>query len=196
MRPAPRLGQAGHSRGETLAEWTHAESSRKKAVQDCDNPMQRFVTVKDDTRALTVFSKDTMGYQLNLDTKRTLNLTLLRSVGKIRAAESDSPIADLKTAQSQGTHVFEYGLFPHAPGHFDEFRAINEQMEAFHLPMLAIPISDGSSDPLPESGIELAPKELTLLCFKPADLGDGIDSSHSKSDAAIGSRHTQHQNSL
>jgi len=154
-----------------IAENSHKENSTNKMSPDYSQPLCRFVTVKDKERALTVFSKDTIAYQLCLDPKRTLVLTLLRSVGKLSAGEYGSKTNTTLSAQCQGEHFVEYALFPHVPCELNTFGHLNYQLEKFHVPMIAFQTKIDAAPIAPKTGVSLEPKELSILCFKEAEIG-------------------------
>lgn len=154
-----------------ITETTHREHAFSKSSPDCNQPLHRFVSVKDEERALTVFSKDTIAYQLCLDPKRTLALTLLRSVGKLQSVDSGTESVESNTAQCQGEHVFEYALFPHTPHELDNFQFLNSQLENFSFPMLAFQTRYDAARLIQKTGISIEPAELSVLCFKEAESG-------------------------
>ena len=89
--------------------------------------MQRFVTVKDQEQAFTLLSYGLPEYELKLDGKGTLALTLLRCIGTLAADKLITRPGgksgwhnDTPDAQCQGVHMFRYALFPQAPAASEE----------------------------------------------------------------------------
>jgi mannosylglycerate hydrolase len=107
-------------------------------------PMQRFVTVKDGEKALTIFSYGLPEYELKPDGKGTMALTLLRCVGLLagenlitRPGGKAGWHNETPEAQCLGTHTFRYAIFPHRANEFETMENLNEQCEKFHYPFLS-----------------------------------------------------------
>ena len=104
-------------------------------------PMQRFVTIQDSNKALTLFSYGLPEYELKLNGRRTLALTLLRSVGKLSGSDLITrPGGDAgwknetPDAQCIGTYTFRYAVLVHKP---DAWETVLQTAEMFHTPRLA-----------------------------------------------------------
>jgi mannosylglycerate hydrolase len=78
-------------------------------------PMQRFVDVTDGTNGFAVTSNSLTEYELMTDSRRTLALTLFRSVRNRICTEKrcTGEFPDQKGGQLLETMEFEYGLYPH-----------------------------------------------------------------------------------
>jgi alpha-mannosidase len=141
-------------------------------------PMQRFVTVQDAKAAFTLLSYGLPEYELKLDGKGTLALTLLRCVGTLAA---DKPITrpggksgwhnETPDAQCPGTHTFRYALFPHASNGTASDDECNRVSEQFHLPLLAVRRKNSGELPTEGSFLSLVPDSLVLSALKQS--GDG-----------------------
>jgi mannosylglycerate hydrolase len=144
-------------------------------------PMQRFVTVGDKEGAFTLLSYGLPEYELKLDGRGTLALTLLRCVGTLAA---DKPITrpggksgwhnDTPEAQCQGTHTFRYGVFPHAPLGPECDDGLNKASEQFHLPLLAVRRKNGGTLPVQGSFLSLTPDSLVLSALKQSEDGEAL----------------------
>ncbi len=143
-------------------------------------PMQRFVTVKGEKKALTLFSYGMPEYELKLDGRGTLALTLLRCVGLLAADDLITRPGgksgwhnETPEAQCPGTHRFRYALFPHRPDESETMDLINRESEKFHLPLF--PIRRKNEMPLPLSGsfVCVEPAQLVLSAVKEAEDGKG-----------------------
>ncbi|MBN1351778.1 hypothetical protein JXJ21_20365 [candidate division KSB1 bacterium] len=158
-----------------IAERTHRGNDRVAFSGDYEFPMQGFVTVKDSRRALTIFSDDMMAYQLHQDSKRTLTLTALRSIGTLHNEAEFSPdFRETASGQCQSDHVFEYAIFPHTPDENRWYEAVNSELEQFAAPAIAWHANTGSSVSQPAGGLSFTSRELVLLCFKEAETGDAL----------------------
>jgi alpha-mannosidase len=139
-------------------------------------PMQRFMTVKDDARALTLLSYGLPEYELKLDGKGTLALTLLRCVGLLagenlitRPGGKSGWHNETPEAQCLGTHTFKYAIFPHRAEEFETMESINEQCEKFHYPLLAVRRKNAEELKLEDSLLSLSPKTVALSAIKESE---------------------------
>ena len=141
------------------------------------HPMQRFVTVRDDRKALTVFSYGCPEYELKLDAQRTLALTLLRCVGRLSGLDlSTCPGGDAgwknetPGAQCPGEHVFRYAVLAHAPGAWD---AVLRHGEEFHTARLAFARKHEAA--LPNAALFACDNpSIVLSALKAGEAGKGI----------------------
>jgi alpha-mannosidase len=108
-------------------------------------PMQRFVTVREKMRGLTLLSDGIPEYELLLDGKGTLALTLLRSVGILAGGDLITRPGgkagwhnETPDAQCQGTHMFRYAVVAHTAAEIEGHQFLNEMAERFHFPLLAV----------------------------------------------------------
>lgn len=143
-------------------------------------PMQRFVTVKDAKKALTLFSYGMPEYELKLDGRRTLALTLLRCIGLLagddlitRPGGKSGWHNETPEAQCPGTHTFRYALLPHRPEEFETTDLINRESEKFHLPLFPIRRKNETALPLSGSFVSVEPAQLVLSAVKEAEDGKG-----------------------
>ena len=144
-------------------------------------PMQRFVTVSGKDRSLTLLAYGLPEYELKLDGKGTLALTLLRCVGKLAADDLITRPGgkagwdnDTPDAQCQGIHVFRYALLPHGPGEPDWGEFVTRESERFHLPMLPLRRKNSAPLPLESSLLGLEGGPLVLSALKESEDGSGI----------------------
>jgi mannosylglycerate hydrolase len=145
-------------------------------------PMQRFVTVRDPEKSFTLLTYGLPEYELVLDGRGTLALTLLRCVGTLAA---DKPITrpggksgwhnDTPDAQCPGVHTFRYALFPHASAsgaaHDNELNKVSEQ---FHLPFLSVRRKNDGVLPVEGSFLTVLPERLVLSALKQSEEGSAI----------------------
>jgi alpha-mannosidase len=143
-------------------------------------PMQRFVTVRKGKRGLTLFSYGLPEYELLLDGKGTLALTLLRCVGLLsgddlitRPGGSAGWYNETPDAQCLGTHAFRYALLTHAEEEIRDHRLLNIEAERFHYPLL--PVRRKNPDGLALSGsfLQGTSDDLVLSAVKQTEDGAG-----------------------
>jgi alpha-mannosidase len=144
-------------------------------------PMQRFVTVCGKDRSLTLLAYGLPEYELNLDGKGTLALTLLRCIGTLAGddlitrpggkAGWDNETPD---AQCQGVHSFRYALLPHGPDEPEWGEFVGRESERFHLPMLPLRRKNTAPLPLESSLLGLEGGPLVLSALKESEDGTGI----------------------
>jgi alpha-mannosidase len=108
-------------------------------------PMQRFVTVRDGKKGLTLIVKGLPEYELKLHEPGVLALTLLRCVGKLsgrdlitRPGGAAGWWNETPEAQCLGTHTFEYSVFPHAGNEGESWPSILKEMESFTVPPIVV----------------------------------------------------------
>lgn len=123
---------------------------------------------KDQIRGLAVLNKGIREYEyLDSDVSK-LAITLLRSVGRLSGG-GDAPGAELVPgAQCQGTHTFEYALYPHQ-GNWEEGR-VWQEAHAFATPLRAVQ-TDSHEGPLPPVGrfMEVSAPEFVVTAVKAAE---------------------------
>jgi len=144
-------------------------------------PMQRFVTVSGSDRSLTLFGYGLPEYELILDGKGTLALTLLRCVGLLagddlitRPGGKAGWHNETPDAQCQGVHVFRYALLPHGPEDPAWGESVMRASESFHLPMLPFRRKNDAPLPLESSLFALEGGPLVLSALKESEDGTGI----------------------
>ncbi len=141
------------------------------------HPMQRFVTVHDERRALTVFSYGLPEYELKHESAGTLALTLLRSVGSLSGSDLITRPGgdagwknDTPGAQCLGEHVFRYAALVHTPGNWEE---VLRCAEKFHTPRIAM--KRKSDAEIPDTALVSSDNPVIVLsALKTADAGNGI----------------------
>ncbi len=143
-------------------------------------PMQRFVAVRNRTNGLTLFTDGLPEYELQLDGKGTLALTLLRCVGTLagehlitRPGGKGGWHNDTPDAQCVGVHTFRYALFAHGGDGTPWLNEVNMQAERFHLPLLPIRRKNAGDLPLRGSYLSLSPEGLVFSACKMSE--DGRD---------------------
>ncbi len=144
-------------------------------------PMQRFVTVSGKDRSLTLLAYGLPEYELKLDGRGTLALTLLRCVGRLagddlitRPGGKAGWDNDTPDAQCQGIHSFRYALLPHGPDEPDWGEFVTRESERFHLPMLPLRRKNSAPLPLESSLLGLEGGPLVLSAVKESEDGTGI----------------------
>ncbi len=138
-------------------------------------PMQRFVTIHDDSKGMTLMVKGLPEYELKLDKKGELALTLLRCVGKLSGRDLTTRPGgaagwwnETPEAQCLGRHTFEYSVFPHQSLNKALWTAILEQVEDFTTPLLAVKRKNKQTV-LEKSFLSVEPKSLLLTSLKRSD---------------------------
>ena len=142
--------------------------------------MQRFVTIHDGEKGMTLMTKGLPEYELSLQERGTLTLTLLRCVGKLsgrdlitRPGGAAGWWTETPEAQCPGIHTFEYSLFPHA-GKGDEFwPSVIHEVECYTVTPATINRKNEQAR-LDESFFSLEPAGLQLSALKEAEDGKGI----------------------
>ncbi len=144
-------------------------------------PMQRFVTVQGRDRSLTLLAYGLPEYELLLDGKGTLALTLLRCVGLLagddlitRPGGKAGWHNETPDAQCRGTHTFRYALLPHGPQDAPWGEFVSRESEKFHLPMRPIRRKNAAPLPLESSLLGLEGGGLVLSALKESEDGTGI----------------------
>lgn len=139
-------------------------------------PMQRFVDVSDGTTGFAVTSNSLTEYQLMDDSRRTLALTLFRSVRNRICTEKrcTGDFPEQKGGQLLETMEFEYALYPHAGdwnegGVYAEADRLNAEPMVFQI----TPVSDGKLA-VAESFFELKSDVLVLSSMKKLEDRDGV----------------------
>ena len=144
-------------------------------------PMQRFVTVKGGDRSLTLCAYGLPEYELMLDGKGTLALTLLRCVGLLAADDLITRPGgkagwhnETPDAQCQGLHTFRYALIPHGPDEPAWGEFVARESERFHLPMRPVRRKNSAPLPMESSFLALDGGPLVLSALKESEDGTGI----------------------
>jgi mannosylglycerate hydrolase len=139
-------------------------------------PMQRFVDVSDGAAGFAVLSNSLTEYQLLDDSRRTLALTLFRSVRNRICTEKrcTGDFPDQKGAQLLQTMEFDYALYPHA-GDWNEGRvyAAADRLNAEPMAFQITPVSDGNLA-LEDSLFRLDSDALVLSSVKKLEDRDGV----------------------
>jgi alpha-mannosidase len=144
-------------------------------------PMQRFVTVRGTSRALTVLAYGLPEYELKLDGKGTIAVTLLRCVGLLagddlltRPGGKSGWHNETPDAQCPGTHTFRYALLPHAPDEPAASVLLQRESERFHLPVLPVRRKNETPPAMESSFVSVSEGPLTLSAIKESEDGEGI----------------------
>jgi mannosylglycerate hydrolase len=144
-------------------------------------PMHRFFVVKNDTAGLTIIGKGLPEYDLLLDTKGTVALTLLRSVGSIS-------YGDLKTrrggeaawknmtpgAQCIGEHTFEYAVYPLDARDQTAWDGVLREVDDYLTPMKSLGRKNPGSVPMRRSWLRTDIAGCILSACKESEDGDDI----------------------
>jgi alpha-mannosidase len=143
-------------------------------------PMQRFVTICDNSKGLTIITKGLPEYELKLDKRGELALTLLRCVGKLSGRDLNTRPGgaagwwnETPEAQCLGSHTFEYSVFPHKNLDDGVWTSILEEVEAYTAPCLAVKRKNEQTV-FEKSFLSVQPKSLLLTALKRADDDSGI----------------------
>jgi alpha-mannosidase len=143
-------------------------------------PMQRFVTIGDNTKGLTLITKGLPEYELKVDQRGVLALTLLRCVGKLsgrnlitRPGGAAGWWNETPEAQCLGTHTFEYSILPHAPLEKEPWSEILQEVEMFTVPPLIVKRKNNQTE-FEKTTLSIHPESLLLVALKVADEQDAI----------------------
>jgi mannosylglycerate hydrolase len=144
-------------------------------------PMQRFVTVRKGSRGMSVLSLGLPEYELKLDGRGTIALTLLRCVGLLAGEDLITRPGgkagwhnETPDAQCPGEHRFRYALLPHGGNDREIMELLNEEAERFHYPFLPVRRKNESSLPLEKRFAGIEGRELLLSALKQSEDGTGI----------------------
>jgi mannosylglycerate hydrolase len=144
-------------------------------------PMQRYVTVRGTSRALSVLAYGLPEYELKRDGRGTIALTLLRCIGLLagddlltRPGGKAGWHNETPDAQCPGTHIFRYAALPHAPDEPAASVLLMRESERFHLPVLPLRRKNDKQPPLESSFVSLTEGPLTLSAIKESEDGEGI----------------------
>ena len=142
--------------------------------------MQRFVTISDAKKGFTLIVNGLPEYELKLDERGTIALTLLRCVGKLsgrnlitRPGGAAGWWSETPEAQCQGTHTFEYSLYPHASAETDTWPSILKEVELFTAPPLVVTRKNEQTI-LEASFLSVRPDHLLLSALKEAEDRNGV----------------------
>lgn len=141
------------------------------------HPMQRFVSVIDNEKGVTLFSNGLPEYELSSDNTGTLALTLLRCVGKLssdqlltRPGGHAGPPLETPEAQCLGEYCFEYALYCHSSSMDEETVQIHQYADRLYTkPVCAQTCSEFEQ----KSFIALKSEILQLSAFKECEHGEG-----------------------
>jgi mannosylglycerate hydrolase len=143
-------------------------------------PMQRFVTIADASKGCTLIVKGLPEYELKLDKRGKLALTLLRCVGKLsgrdlitRPGGAAGWWNETPDAQCLGTHTFEYSVVPHKALDEHVWGSILEQVEDFTVPMISVKRKNEQLT-FEREFLAVEPKSLLLTGLKRSDDNSGI----------------------
>jgi alpha-mannosidase len=143
-------------------------------------PMQRFVTISDNSKGFTLITKGLPEYELKLDKRGDLALTLLRCVGKLSGRDLTTRPGgaagwwnETPEAQCLGSRTFEYSVFPHKTLSKDVWASILEQVEAFTVPLLSVKRKNKQAV-FEKSFLSVQPKSLLLTALKKAEDESGV----------------------
>ncbi len=139
-------------------------------------PMQRFVDVSDGANGFAVTSNSLTEYELMTDSRRTLALTLFRSVRNRICTEKrcTGDFPDQKGGQLLQTMEFEYALYPHR-GDWSDGRVYEEsdRLNAEPMAFQITPAGDGTL-PAQASLFKLESDALVLSSVKKLEDRAGV----------------------
>jgi mannosylglycerate hydrolase len=146
------------------------------------HPMQEFVSIRGlkKKRAFTLIADGLPEYELKLDKKGTLALTLLRCVGKLSGSKlltrkggdagwkNDTP-----DAQCQGVFEARYSIFPHSPNEIGTWAKIFTETEKHNLKMICV---QGTTNQKTQENwfASIEPSCIRFSALKPAQDGTGF----------------------
>ncbi|MEX2116217.1 MAG: glycoside hydrolase family 38 C-terminal domain-containing protein [Bacteroidota bacterium] len=143
-------------------------------------PMQRFVTLSDGNKGLTLLAKGLPEYELSVREEGKLSLTLLRCVGKLsgrdlitRPGGAAGWWTETPEAQCPGTHTFEYALVPHSGKVESAWPVILREADRFIAPPVTINRKNDQKV-LEHSFLSVDPSEVQVTAVKEAEDGNGI----------------------
>jgi mannosylglycerate hydrolase len=133
------------------------------------HPQLGFVSLTDEEEGLTVINEGLTEYEVKDDNSRTVELTLIRAVGRSTGEDWDPD-----GSQCLGKHEFRYAIYPHRGGW--ETAKVFEQMLAHNTPIKATQSCryDKGSFPREYSFIEISDSDIVLDCFKRAEDKDTL----------------------
>lgn len=144
-------------------------------------PMQRFVTVRGTSRALTILAEGLPEYELKLDGRGTIAVTLLRCVGLLagddlltRPGGKAGWHNETPDAQCPGTHTFRYAVLAHSPDEPAASALLMRESERFHLPVLSLRRKNEEPPQMDSSFVSVSEGPLTLSAIKESEDGEGI----------------------
>ncbi|MFH0991685.1 MAG: glycoside hydrolase family 38 C-terminal domain-containing protein [bacterium] len=142
-------------------------------------PMQRFVTIRDEKQAFTLLTKGLPEYELKLQDRGTLALTLLRSVGKLagrdlitRPGGAAGWWNETPDAQCLGTHTFEYAIVV-TDSSEEMWTTILKEAELFSVPPI-VAARKNEQHMLEQSFLSVTPAEVQFSALKESEDGNGI----------------------
>ena len=135
-------------------------------------PQRSFVDISAGGRGFALINAGNGQYEAVDSPARELALTLLRCFrqwNSIRVAE----YPDQTGSQCQGTHTFEYALYPHSGGWVEG--RVMQQSRLFNLPMKTAVGGPGRGDmPLSKSFIEIEDPRVELAALKKGEWDDSL----------------------
>ena len=144
------------------------------------HPMQRCVTIHDTVCGFSIATEGLPEYELKAENPTTLAITLLRCVGRLSGGDLQTRpggeagwISAVTDAQCLGKHTFRYAIIPHSANEFEDYKFLNEQLEAFHFPCLAVQRSGEPALDINPFSLNISPPSLVFSAFKRAEDGIG-----------------------
>lgn len=144
-------------------------------------PMQRFVAVRDRDAAVAVMTDGLPEYELLPDGRGTIAVTLLRCVGLLAGEDLITRPGGkagwhnaTPDAQCPGTHTFRYAVAPMTAAEFAQREVLENELEQFHVPLLAVRRKDADPVPSPAPIVSCASGRLTLSALKQAEDGSAV----------------------
>lgn len=144
-------------------------------------PMQRCVVVRDASRAMAVISDGLPEYELLLDGKGTIALTLLRCVGLLAGEDLITRPGgkagwhnETPDAQCPGTHTFRYAVMPLTRAALEDRASLEAELERFHVPLLPVRRKELSGFPMEGSLLRLESGRFAMSAFKQSEDGQAV----------------------
>ena len=157
----------------------HVESDFKYELPQNLSVLQRFVTVQEGDRGLTIMTKGLPEYELSLDKPGEIAITLIRGVGELsKSSLKTRPGGDAgwknetPDAQCLGIHTFEYSLYTHKFA--GDFSTLNLAAESYNSNVVPF-LKRGNVDiPSQMSLLQLKSESFSFSTLKESEDGKGV----------------------
>lgn len=145
------------------------------------HPMQGFITVIDGERGMSLICQGIHEYELKLDNRRTLALTLMRSGRELSRGDfisGQGRKAGWKCETTEALclvpYTFRYALTFSGSDVLKDFSPIYREAESFRVPGLSCQIKGSESILRDRSWLRIEPETLQLTALKEAEDGRGF----------------------
>jgi len=141
-----------------------------------EHPMDRFVAIENGKAGVALLNEGLKAYEPHDDDDQTISLTMLRCF-PLRICVTNLEMTDYSSqdngSQCLGTHTFKYGFMPYAGS--VESAGIWQAAERFNHDVRVAQIgpSDGGTQPLARSFLEVESPSLHVSAVKQSEDGNG-----------------------